>query len=248
MECFKCGVSGERIRLFDAISREGIVKVCKECASEEDMPIIKKPVGFLPGEEEKETIRRVLSRISGVKSIEKPKEVHQALKEQEIKLKEIADANFQKSIQEKPVSTKGLVDNFHWVIMRIRRSKKITQEELAEAITEPEAAIKMAEQGIISSLKLIEKLENYLNIKLRKDEEDIIIHDVKKSIPIESQEKSKTELSFDPTITKSLTIADLKGIKKKREEDIPRKEEKEKPFEERALTDKDIDDILFGRK
>jgi len=246
MECFRCGTSA--VRLLDAISSTGIVKVCKECASEENMVMIKRPVGFDLVEEEKETIRRVLSRISGVKAIEKPKEVYSALKEQEAKLKEIADRNLQKAIQEKPISTDGLVDNFHWILMRVRRKKKMTQEELAEAITEPEAAIKMAEQGIISSLKLIEKLENYLNIKLRKDEEDIIIHDVKKSISIESQEKSKTELSFDPTITKSLTIADLKGIKKKREEDIPKKEEKEKPFEERALTDKDIDDILFGRK
>ena len=42
-DCFNCGVSGERIRLFDAISGKGIVKICKECASKENIPIIRKP-------------------------------------------------------------------------------------------------------------------------------------------------------------------------------------------------------------
>lgn len=260
MECFRCGTSA--VRLFDAISREGIVRVCKQCASEENMPMIKKPTGFGPIEEKKETVRQVLSRISGIEKREEipKKEINPELERQQIKLKEIADRNLQKAIQEKPISIDGLVDNFHWILMRVRRKKKMTQEELAGVLAEPEAAIKMAEQGIISSSKLIEKLENYLNIKLRKDVGDMIIQDVnqrvqkelfpslKKQIPIETQEKSKLELSFDPTITKSLTIADLKEMKKKRKEEILKKEEKEKPFDEKELTDKDIDDILFGRK
>jgi len=42
-ECFNCGVSGENIRFFDAISGKGIVKICKECASKENIPIVRKP-------------------------------------------------------------------------------------------------------------------------------------------------------------------------------------------------------------
>ena len=132
--------------------------------------------------------------------------------------------------------------------MRVRRKKKMTQEELAGALAEPEAAIKMAEQGVISNPRLIEKLENYLKIKLRKDEGDMIMQGVKKQIQIEPREESKLELSFDPITTQSLTIADLKGMKKKKGENMLKKEEKEKPFDEKELTDKDIDDILFGRK
>ena len=47
MECAVCGISGERVRLFDAISGEGIIKLCKNCASEENFPLLKR-TGFIP--------------------------------------------------------------------------------------------------------------------------------------------------------------------------------------------------------
>ena len=39
-ECYRCGVSDEKERLFNAISRKGVVKICKNCSNEEDLPII----------------------------------------------------------------------------------------------------------------------------------------------------------------------------------------------------------------
>ena len=45
-ECFFCGVSGEKVRLFQAIGDEGIIFVCENCAYDEDIPIIRKPTTF----------------------------------------------------------------------------------------------------------------------------------------------------------------------------------------------------------
>ena len=40
--CFKCGISDEKSMLYDAISDEGIIKVCRKCSFEENLPLIKK--------------------------------------------------------------------------------------------------------------------------------------------------------------------------------------------------------------
>ena len=217
-ECFKCGVSGERIRLFDAISGKGIVKICKECASKENIPIIRKPseifthpVLYSDLKERGKTVYERLSRMSGFDSKDKKsEEKKEFLRKQETTLRDIMDKNFKIQIKEELKPRSDLVDNFHWVIMRARRSKHITQEQLADAIAEPGAAIKMIEKGTFpeNSYKLISKLENYLGIKL-----------VRKEFAEKIEEKPK-EISFSPVTTKNLTIADLQEMKKKRENEV----------------------------
>ncbi len=60
----------------------------------------------------------------------------------------------------------GMVDNFHWIIMRARRARKLTQKQFAEAIEESEEAIKMAEKGVLAKndLVLVNKIENHLEL------------------------------------------------------------------------------------
>ncbi len=267
MECALCGISEERAILKDVISRGGIVKLCKKCASEEDFPILKR-IGFVPSRAEmKNTVKDVLTRVSGVKPLEKPKEENIQLKQQEEKLKEIADKNVENAIKEKTAPTDDLVDKFHWVIMRARRLKKITQKELGRAIGESEAAIKMVEQGMVSAKSpyLIEKIEKYLGIKLKKlyspqrfvPESELA--QIQTEILGREQELVKQEsqeLRFDPMATKSLTIADLKEMKQRKEEEVFEKKEErgsEEEWEEkdrkmeRDLSDKEIDDLIFGR-
>ena len=216
-ECFKCGVSGERVRLFDAISGKGIVKICKECASKEHMPIIRKPSEIFTNQvlyddlkERGKTVYERLSCMSGIKTEEKRNFKSSELKQQETTFENIINKNFKTQIKEELKPRSDLVDNFHWVIMRARRSKHITQEQLAEAIAEPGAAIKMAERGILpeNNYKLVNKLENYLGIKL-----------VKKEFAEKIEERPK-EISFNSITTKSLTISDLQEMKKRREAKI----------------------------
>ena len=56
-ECFKCGITADKTLLMDAISNEGIVKICRKCSFDEDLPIIRKPsVINLKEPEKKETV------------------------------------------------------------------------------------------------------------------------------------------------------------------------------------------------
>lgn len=221
-ECFKCGVSGEKALLFEVISREGVVKVCRKCSFEENLPRIKKKTeGYfaaIKGQEKKESVYDRLSRMSGVDKREVRKS--ELLKKQETTLKEIIDKNFEAVKQETKKRT-DLVNHFHWIIMRARRAKKLTQAQLAEEIAESEKAVKMAEQGIFpAGNELIKKLENYLRIRLVKEPE--------------KYEKPK-ELKFDSEATKTLTISDLQEMKKK-------SKEKEFIFNEDVLIDEQADD------
>jgi ribosome-binding protein aMBF1 (putative translation factor) len=213
MECFRCGISGDKALLFDAISGKGIVRICKKCSFEEDLPLIRKPTEFqLKESERKQTIHEMLSTTSGVKKREEKKE---ELKETETTLKDIIDKKYQENLPIEKTSRDDLVDNFHWIIMRARRMKKLTQQQLAIEISEPEAAVKSAEEGILpeDSYKLILKLENFLGVKLFK------------KTPETKQETQDWvpkpgEPLFDKDTVKMLTIDDLKKMKEERESKI----------------------------
>ena len=220
-KCFKCGVSGDRALLFDAVSEKGIVKICRKCSFEENIPIIK----YLKEKTEKRpTVYERLSRLSGVEiKSEKDKVSGQiAYRARNEILRKIADQNFSKNVlDENPF---GMVNNFHWIIMRARRAKKLTQKQFAEAIEESEEAINMAEKGVLpkNDFVLVNKIENYLGIRiknetLRERSFDEEVNQVKEEF-LQNVEEDK--IKFDDTTTKTLTIADLQEIKKKKEEKI----------------------------
>jgi len=222
-KCFKCGVSGEKSLLLDVILNKGIFKICRRCSFKENSPIVKKPLfSAYPGNVKGRTsVYERLSKIAGINPVEHKEKIskienEKALKyekNQENDLKEIADKNFVDGFQIKQNSRKEFIDNFHWIITRARRAKKLTQKQLAETIKESETAVKIAEQGIIqeNSDLFMNKLENFLGIKLLKEssfkQEELI-------------EKNPEGFKFDTANTKSLTISDLKEIKEKRESDI----------------------------
>jgi len=65
-----------------------------------------------------------------------------------------------------------LVDNFHWEIVRVRRHKGLTRKQLAEAVGVSEEDFKVIEFGgelPKDDFVLINKVENYLGINLRKE-------------------------------------------------------------------------------
>jgi ribosome-binding protein aMBF1 (putative translation factor) len=274
MECFKCGISENEALLFDAISSKGIIKICEKCSREEDIPIINKPISSQINEYKKKVkeprnfrktvVSDRLSRISGIKVEDGRERKSLELLKEEDELKKIADKNFQKRLEGKQSQKPYLVNNFHWIIMRARRLKKITVEQLAREILEPESAIKMAEKGILpkEDKKLIKKLENKLEIRLIKEE---FIDEIKKSL----EKPFSEEIKFRPDETNTLTISDLQEMKKQREAEIfeksienPRRrielinkeeisearERKKEDTYEKDLSDKKINDLIFGRK
>lgn len=182
--CDNCGISENSVLLLDVISNKGIIKMCKKCAEEKNLPIIKKFNLDALSEEEAEphqTVYERLSKISGYEKrknklpdrIKKTPEIEKSpeQKEEEQKLKEIVEKNISKNLNEKDYRT-DLIDHFHWIIMRERRKRKLTKEEFARALAEPEMIINLAEKGLISkeNSRLVNKIENYLKIKIKKEE------------------------------------------------------------------------------
>ena len=149
--CFRCGIKGDRARLFDAITDEGIVKICSECASNEHIPIINKPTEYqLKEAERRQSIYQRFSRSDKTTSGDGARSVN--FGKPETTLREIVDRNLKFNSKRGELERKprpDLVDNFHWAIMTARRRKKFSQKQVAEAIGVPESAISMAEKGIL---------------------------------------------------------------------------------------------------
>ena len=170
MECSVCGISGKMRSVSEVISPKGVILACGKCALEEGFPILKKPDKRVFEEPKKGSVYERLSRLSGVRHAEPERP---ELKKEEESLRKIIDRNYEEKMRRQDLSLKSrpdLIDKFHWIIMRVRRVKGFTQKQLAEAIKETEAAIKMAEQGIVpEGYELMDKLERFLRVKLIKE-------------------------------------------------------------------------------
>jgi len=251
-ECYRCGVSDERERLFDAVSNRGVVKICKSCANEDSLPLVQ-PMDLSKPEKTK-TVYERLSAMANLDPQKHRQMVNEREKEDSMRrsrldfdrkkrtsLNDITEANLQKN---KPQPRTDLVNNFHWTIMRARRAKKLTQKQLAENIGELESVIKNAEEGTIldNADSLIMKLETYLGVKLRKED----------AAKREIREKFEREANFDPATVENLTISDLQEIKKKKESENPggffsffkrNKKEEAKPEEKNELSGEEAEDV-----
>jgi len=234
MECFICGVSGKKARLFEAISfkEKGIIQICESCSKRENIPLVRRPTTFQLKEAEKSSTQKVYDVLANARRQKddfKEIKAKESEKEQEnINLKNLVNRNYEKFIPMEKKPRLDLIDNFHWVIMRARRLKKLTQEQLAHDLSESEAAIKMAEQGILpeDDYRLLNKLESFLSIRLRKDtgkkpnETNGLVSERVYSVPDKTPARV---IKFDPVIAKNLTIADLKKMKEEAGERVEKK-------------------------
>jgi ribosome-binding protein aMBF1 (putative translation factor) len=241
MECFKCGISDKKVQLCDAITKDGVIKICEKCAGMADFPIIRKPTTFQLKEiERKPTIYERLSKMAGIKFDKEKAEKKEYLIKQETSLREIVDKNYQEREKPEKTARADLVDNFHWIIMRARRSKKLTQKQLAEAVRETEIAIKKAEEGALpdDKGKLLKKIQDYLGINLYK--ENLVFSENKPVFP------AKKLMDFDVKGQDNLSVGDLKKmheIKKTSDED----ESEKKEDTGKELSDEDIHNLIFKK-
>ncbi len=219
MECSKCGALN--VRLFDVITGEGIIKLCQYCLSEEDAPIVKKPtVSQFQSVNKEPSVYERLSKSAGLDANEHKKHVfgseqQKQLKEQEGTLRDLVDRRYDHNPREKPKKRDDLIDNFHWIIMRARRNKKMTLTQFAKQLGESEKVVKMIEQGILpeggGEYALVRRIETILSINLIRPE----------FLPNIDHKK---QLGFDEFSSKNLTIADLKEMKKETAPEAPAKE------------------------
>jgi ribosome-binding protein aMBF1 (putative translation factor) len=230
-ECIKCEISDEKAILYDAISKEGIVKICRKCNLEENLPLVHQ-VKKEEGIERERNVYERLSKYAGINPEEHRRkfkeggEIREDLTEKQNKsLKNLVDENYQKKIPKEKPKRDDLIYNFHWVIMRERRKKKLTQSQLAREIQEPKQAIKMIEQGYVpeeGGEKLILKLENFLKINISKKPISVSDETRYREIDptkIQIEREFQKQANFDNLTTRHLTISDLKRMKEQQSQE-----------------------------
>jgi|TARA_Y100000034_G_scaffold132636_1_gene196107 ribosome-binding protein aMBF1 (putative translation factor) len=209
--CSKCQAPETMVILFDAVLPEGIVKICGKCSTNEDIPIIKETILQEEKFQEELKIQDRLAKISGVKLEERKSDEN--LKQIDENLRETVKENFVKDLTFDLNLKKELIDNFHWIVMRARRMKHLTQEQLAREIQEPEEVIKMIEKGDVPQRRnIIRKLENHLNIVITNGFRDE--RQQEDSIPIRTSGNEENK-DFNIKDMSNLTIADLQEMRNK---------------------------------
>lgn len=261
MECFKCQISDKRALLYDVISTRGIVQICRRCLVEEPgLTQIKKPNDARFRENDKNlTVHERLALSAGINPYEKKKEniKSKELSKQEEKIKLIAEQNFQQEILSNKMSSDYFIDHFNWIIMRARRMKKFTQEQLAEELQVSEIAVKMAEQGLVKKgdFDFIRKLENKLGIIILKEDRKITQSNTIQtsfanknpvSMKVDNSTKKiyvgKEGVDFKDLKDESLTIADLKDAKEEKEQNVLKDIKEDDWYDAEPFTKKIISD------
>jgi ribosome-binding protein aMBF1 (putative translation factor) len=159
--CFRCGKTEKEVRLFDAIHGTEAVHSCEKCAIIEGIPLLKKPsTKQLKEAERANSVYTRLKRLAGMKT--RDEQVESFME----RLEKVDETPLSKEESDKPLN---FIDNFHWHIQRARRNKGLSVKQLAWALGESESAINMIEKAEIpeDAEKLIRKLEQFFQIKLR---------------------------------------------------------------------------------
>jgi len=192
-----CGVSENESVLYEGITRDGVICVCRKCYYKYDPFLVEaKDKG---SSTKVPTVRDRLMQMSGIKKEERaaPKSLKQS--KEDMELNRLVETNFRKNLPKESIAHDDLVDNFHWVIMMARRKKKISKEQLAEAIAEPAIAIEYLERGILPKdyFNLVKKTEEYLQVPLFKTSKKVF---------------GGSNLASEARFSTGLTVGDLKAM------------------------------------
>lgn len=144
-------VKQEEANWVDAIDEGKIVRVSEEHARREGLPIIRRP-------------SMELQQFAAEKA--KAQSISHREKKGLLRFEE-----FRKPLKNDNALANELIENFHWLISQKRKDRRATRKHVAESIGVNEYDLKMLENGILVSndFILINKLEKYYNINLRKN-------------------------------------------------------------------------------
>ncbi len=161
--CIICNKSEFEGEILRGIYANQIQDVCRECAENEGIAVMKKPTAEQLKESERPfTVDERLERLTGVKRRDKSPIITDFIKASPRPKKQ-------------DYSYLNLVDNFQWYVKNARRRMKVSTFQLARDIAESESVIRMIEEGNLPGEpeEVIRKLEQYLRIKLIKGEDKL---------------------------------------------------------------------------
>ncbi len=246
-ECHLCGISDKETVLYEGIHKsKGIINICRKCYFKDKIPLVEKKEIDLKKINSRESVRERLSRISHV-SLEEKKSEKINYHPEDIHLKDIVERNLKKDFSEGTKFPENLVDNFNWVIMRKRRSLKITKNKMAKEIFEPVLLIENLEKGVVPKNyePLIHKIEGYLGIKILKNRklnpQNITIESkVPSGILISDLQKKHSEEKEEYLDASNLDLEKINDIY-----GVPNEEFQKRNIEEKK--DKNISKLAWGK-
>lgn len=240
--CYICGISGEKVRIFDAIHELRIINLCERCSIIENIPIIKKPNSEQLKESE---IIRVSERMRNLTGIREQKKQETFFKRDRLK-----ELEKNPDLEKPEKENLNLINHFYWEIMKNRRRRGLSQKQLAESIGESETAIKMIENSKLpeNAKRIINKLEQFFRINLRKrlvpidKNKPILIDDYGKTLDAIPEDEEMVFIEDEPKIetpTKTAEEISLEHAQKVLGIKVPENKNNERKFY--LPSDKDLD-------
>ena len=190
--------------LVEAIEEGRIVKVPRRYALEEGLLILRKPG---PSHTRYEEALRKVPAENPVKPSE-PKRIQNRL---------LFD-DFRKPLKKKKSQVETeLVEHFNWAILKKRRDLNISRRQLAKEIGVSEKDLVLLENGIIprDDFVLINKVQNYFGINLRKDRKEFggdlqmrkIVDDMQvEKLKLRDEELKRKESKIDQVLGEDIEI------------------------------------------
>ena len=186
-------------KMVDALEDGRIVRVSEEYAKREGLLIIRKPEPSAIDSPSKQKEMKLTPRLRGERKayfdIEK----------------------YRRPWHDKNEILSSLVDNFHWEISSKRKGLNLNRKQMAQEINCPEEDLKLIENGTLphNDYILINKIENYLKINLRRDkissssaEFPNKIYSSHKPKWVDNLNKSKPETKAEELVSDEIEIAD----------------------------------------
>lgn len=247
--CYICGISGEKVRLFDAINELRLINLCERCSIIENIPIIKKPNSEQLKESEIIRVSERMRNLSGIRD--------QRKQETFFKRDRLKELEKNPDLEKPEKENLNLINHFYWDIMKSRRRRGLSQKQLGESIGESEIAIRMIENSNLpeNANRIVTKLEQFLRINLRKrlvpidKNKPVLIDDYGKTLDIIPEDEEMVFIEDEPEIETSTKTAEqislehaqkILGIK------VPENKNNERKFY--LPSDKDIDIKKINKK
>lgn len=234
MRCAVCSKPEEETELFEGISIGEMIMVCKSCAKEGAVPIIKKPsIHQLEKADERHSVRERMERLSGVRETTPLSSEGSSSQSLRSRLREPPKKEHNEKVSK----------NYYWDLTIARRRRKMTLNQVSKATGINQELIASVERGRIPDnfeevfpiledyfqISLLTKRPSKINFIRRGDHEKEILEAVKERMNRGGQDSEDRIPSEDISIDKL--------IEKKRERDKKKKESQEKEKEDSMIGD-----------
>jgi len=162
MRCAICKRESDEVELFEGILKAEMIRICRECAESEGVPIVKKPSEVqLEKANERYSVRERMERMSGVRETTEISEDQTVTQGNLAKLRALPKKQFHEDV----------LDNYYWTLTHARRRRKLSINQFADLIKIDAKIIQAIEKGILPENfeEIFIQLESFLGIKLLKN-------------------------------------------------------------------------------